>query len=83
MTVLTPDPLGHARELLFPQRLWSRAEVLAHPCPVPRSGGVYAWYFRQLPPPSGATYRTSVNDQLTPLESLISVTPPVVVSVPS
>ena len=36
--------------LLSPQRLWSRAEVLAKPCPVPRSAGVYAWYFREIPP---------------------------------
>ena len=27
-------------------RLWSRAEVLARPCPILRSPGVYAWYFR-------------------------------------
>lgn len=36
-------------ELLSPHRLWSRAEVLASPCPVPRSAGVYAWYFREVP----------------------------------
>lgn len=35
-------------ELLQPTRLWSRAEVLARPCPVPRAAGVYAWYFRGL-----------------------------------
>ena len=37
-------------ELLAASRLWSRAEVLARPCPVPREPGVYAWYFRQIPP---------------------------------
>ena len=37
-------------ELLAPTRLWSRDEVLARPCPVPREPGVYAWYFRQIPP---------------------------------
>jgi hypothetical protein len=35
-------------DLLFPRRLWSRAEVLSRPSPVPKSPGVYAWYFRNL-----------------------------------
>ena len=35
--------------LLDPERLWSRAEVLARPCPVPSVPGVYAWYFREVP----------------------------------
>src|SRR5260370_14494090 len=35
-------------DLLRPQRLWSRAEVLARPSPVPKAPGVYAWYFRNL-----------------------------------
>src|SRR5260370_14161932 len=30
------------------QGLWSRAEVLARPSPVPKAPGVYAWYFRNL-----------------------------------
>lgn len=30
-------------------RLWSRAEVIGSPCPVPNSPGVYGWYFRRLP----------------------------------
>lgn len=36
--------------LLEPKRLWSRAECLARDCPVPRVAGVYAWYFREMPP---------------------------------
>jgi hypothetical protein len=36
--------------LLAPQRVWSRAEVLASPSPVPKSPGVYAWYFKKVPP---------------------------------
>lgn len=36
--------------LLDPPRLWSRTEILARPCPVPREAGVYAWYFRSAPP---------------------------------
>src|SRR4051812_22364477 len=31
-------------------RLWSRTEIVAEPCPVPRSSGVYAWFFRETPP---------------------------------
>lgn len=30
-------------------RLWSRAEIVVDPCPVPRSAGVYAWFFREIP----------------------------------
>ena len=36
--------------LVTPSRLWSRLEVLERPCPVPREAGVYAWYFRRVPP---------------------------------
>lgn len=35
--------------LVFPNRVWSRAEVLSSPSPVPRAPGIYAWYFRNLP----------------------------------
>lgn len=37
-------------DLLKPKRLWSRSEVLTRPCPVPREPGVYAYYFRKVPP---------------------------------
>ncbi|MGG6242592.1 GIY-YIG nuclease family protein [Nodosilinea sp. AN01ver1] len=36
--------------ILYPTRLWSRPEVLARNCPVPGMAGVYAWYFRKVPP---------------------------------
>ena len=36
--------------LLAPARLWTRAEVLARPSPVPATAGVYAWYFTAPPP---------------------------------
>ena len=36
--------------LLFTGRLWSRDEVLATRSPVPKEPGVYAWYFRAVPP---------------------------------
>lgn len=45
--MLSSDP---ASALLQPTRLWSRAEVLARPSPVPRRAGVYAWYFDAIPP---------------------------------
>lgn len=35
-------------DILPPRRLWSRAEILARPSPVPKAPGVYAWYFRDL-----------------------------------
>ena len=37
--------------LISPERLWSRAEVLDRPCPVPAEPGVYSWFFRDLPGP--------------------------------
>jgi hypothetical protein len=40
----------HQSDLLSPSRLWARNEILVRDCPVPREPGVYAWYFRELPP---------------------------------
>lgn len=37
------------RRLLRPDRLFSRAEVLSRPCPVPARRGVYAWFFASIP----------------------------------
>jgi hypothetical protein len=36
-------------KLLRPSRLLSRAEFLSDPCPVPRTQGIYAWYFDEVP----------------------------------
>ena len=36
--------------ITHPQKLWSRAEVLSSPCPVPKKPGIYAWYFKEIPP---------------------------------
>jgi hypothetical protein len=36
--------------LTQPHRLYTRAEVLAHPSPVLRAPGLYAWFFREVPP---------------------------------
>jgi hypothetical protein len=38
-----------AAAITHPSRLWSRAEVLARPSPVPREPGVYGWYFKTVP----------------------------------
>jgi hypothetical protein len=37
--------------LIAPDRLWSRSEILARPCPVPPKPGVYAWFFKEIPSP--------------------------------
>jgi hypothetical protein len=37
-------------DLLNPGRLWSRQEILSRASPVPKVPGVYAWYFRNMPP---------------------------------
>jgi GIY-YIG catalytic domain-containing protein len=36
--------------LTRPARLWSREEVLSKPSPVPAVPGIYAWFFRDIPP---------------------------------
>jgi hypothetical protein len=38
------------RYLLRPKKLWSRADILGKPCPVPQASGLYAWYFKDIPP---------------------------------
>ena len=35
--------------LTFPQRMYSRVEVLARPSPVPNVSGIYGWYFSNVP----------------------------------
>jgi hypothetical protein len=45
MDALPPE----AAALVRPERVWSRAEVLGRPSPVPAVAGTYAWYFKQLP----------------------------------
>lgn len=37
------------KALAWPSRQWTSSEALARPSPVPRSRGMYAWYFRQIP----------------------------------
>jgi hypothetical protein len=50
------DELPHrAGPLVQPERVWSRAEVLGRPSPVPAVAGIYAWYFKQLPAPLDTT----------------------------
>lgn len=36
-------------ETLFSAPYYNRAEVLCLPCPVPKSPGVYGWWFRRIP----------------------------------
>ena len=35
--------------LTSPSHLYTRAEVLSKPCPVPPASGVYAWFFKEIP----------------------------------
>jgi len=37
-------------KLIHPQKVYSRIEVLPRDSPVPRSPGVYAWFFKEIPP---------------------------------
>lgn len=33
----------------YPEKLWSRDEVMGSPCPVPAVSGVYFWWFKAIP----------------------------------
>ncbi len=35
-----------------PERLWSRAEVLTRPTPIPPVPGIYGWHFANAPDPA-------------------------------
>ena len=37
-------------ELVHPSQVISRAEAFQKECPIPRSPGVYAWFFKEIPP---------------------------------
>ena len=60
---------------LDPDRILTRADVLASPSPVPAEGGVYGWWFRTLPA-SIDTSRCATRDGLTLLYVGISPTAP-------
>lgn len=45
--------------LLKPSKLWTRSELLKKSCPVPQKPGLYAWYFKEIPP--GVPIEDSVN----------------------
>ena len=36
-------------ELITPERLYSRQEILSKPSPIPEIHGVYGWYFKDVP----------------------------------
>jgi hypothetical protein len=48
--------------LLRPERLFSAGDVLQRPSPVPARPGVYAWYFREVPPRIAAERCHKVGD---------------------
>jgi hypothetical protein len=52
--------------LLQPTRLWSATEILKNFAPVPKSAGVYAWYFDEMPPgvPTAGCHRSANNQVL-------------------
>src|SRR5271169_2804189 len=56
---MSTTPVTECRDLLTPHRVWSRSEVLSDSSPVPKTPGVYAWYFRNFPPeiPTAACLR--------------------------
>lgn len=44
------DILIECKELLNPRGVCSAERVLEKPCPVPKSSGLYAWFFKEIPP---------------------------------
>ncbi len=48
MSVLSVEEV--IEKLTNPERLYSCEEVLVKPSPVPKESGVYAWYFKDIPP---------------------------------
>jgi hypothetical protein len=36
--------------LTNPSKVFSRSDVLTKPCPVPKERGLYAWFFKKIPP---------------------------------
>jgi hypothetical protein len=46
--VTTEQPDSYETQFLT-RPLYTREEVLIQPCPIPRSSGVYGWWFRELP----------------------------------
>ncbi len=36
--------------LTNPEKLYTRSEILQKDCPVPGSSGIYAWFFKEIPP---------------------------------
>lgn len=36
-------------EILKPNQVWSRTQILNRNCPVPKAPGLYAWYFNNVP----------------------------------
>ena len=37
-------------ELITPEKLFSRQEILSKPSPIPEISGVYGWFFKDVPP---------------------------------
>jgi hypothetical protein len=68
MDVVANSPFGDAAiaSVLQPIRLWSAAEILVDFAPVPKSAGIYAWYFDEIPPgvPTIGCHRTVDNQVL-------------------
>ena len=53
---VTPnEPDTDYRADFLTRPLYTRAEVFSTPCPVPRSPGVYGWWFRTIPGPIGVS----------------------------
>ena len=50
MKELKPETMIIFKKLTNPPVLYSRQEIIPNPCPIPETGGLYAWYFKKIPP---------------------------------
>src|SRR5262249_44761426 len=68
-------PVPHQPETPLSTRCYTREEVLTRPSPLPKSPGVYGWWFRRIPGPIDAS-QCQQRDGLTLLYTGISPSRP-------
>jgi hypothetical protein len=54
--------MNPTKQITCPSILYSRAEILAKPCPVPAEPGVYGWFFKEIPGTTPTDSCASLND---------------------
>ena len=50
------------KRLVHPNKIYSRVEVLSKDCPIPNLSGIYAWFFKKIPPSVPVSYCSKLDD---------------------